>query len=313
MNNEVAVSQYADRINAAWRQSVNGVIEVGRLLAQAKAELSGDFYKQLVERDLPFSSDTARRLIDIAEDERISAHVPCLPNHWGTLYELTKLDDKQFSAKVNDGTINPDMERRDISQVLKAEKRAARESDLGAKIAALPNKKFGVIYADPPWRFEPYSRETGMDRAANNHYPTSKLDDISELDVPSIAADDCVLFVWATVPMLLQAFEVMDDWGFEYRSHFVWAKDRVGTGYWNRNAHELLLVGVKGNIPAPAPGTQSPSLIEGRVGKHSAKPECFLEMIEAYFPTLPKIELYRRGLSRKGWAAWGQEAEETAA
>jgi N6-adenosine-specific RNA methylase IME4 len=112
-----------------------------------------------------------------------------------------------------------------------------------------------------------------------------------------------VLFLWATVPMLQQALQVMSAWGFKYKSHFVWIKDRIGTGYWNRNKHELLLVGTRGKIPAPAPGTQCESAIEAAVGRHSAKPECFLELIERYFPTLPKIELNRRGPSRPGWSA----------
>src|SRR5271155_5436675 len=88
------------------------------------------------------------------------------------------------------------------------------------------------------WRFKPWSRETGMDRAADNHYPTSEPSDIAARDVASIAADDCVLFLWATAPMLPQAIDVMRAWGFAYKSHFVWAKDRLGTGYWNRNKHE---------------------------------------------------------------------------
>lgn len=189
-------------------------------------------------------------------------------------------------------------------------RRQTRERVLGEYQQALPVKKYGVIVADPEWRFEPWSRRTGMDRSADNHYPTSCLEVIKARDVASIAADDCVLFLWATAPMLPHALAVMEAWGFDYRSNYVWAKDRVGTGYWNRNAHEHLLVGVKGNIPAPAPGTQRPSLIEGHVGKHSAKPEAFLEMIEQYFPNLPKIELNRRGPARKGWQAWGNEAGE---
>ena len=114
---------------------------------------------------------------------------------------------------------------------------------------------FGVIYADPPWRFEPYSRETGIDRAADNHYPTMTLDEIKALDVPSIAANDCVLFLWATAPMLTQALEVMAAWGFTYVSQVIWDKDADGHGYWFINRHEILLVGTKGKIPAPAPGT----------------------------------------------------------
>jgi N6-adenosine-specific RNA methylase IME4 len=191
-----------------------------------------------------------------------------------------------------------------VRNVVKRAARAAREADLGKKLIALPSKRYGVILADPEWRFEPWSRESGMDRAADNHYPTSVHDVIAARDVPSIAADDCVLFLWATAPMLPQALFVMARWGFDYRSHFIWRKDRFGTGYWNRNLHELLLVGVRGEIPAPAMGEQWRSLIDAPVGEHSAKPAKFLELIEAYFPTLPKIELNRRGSPRAGWDAW---------
>jgi N6-adenosine-specific RNA methylase IME4 len=186
--------------------------------------------------------------------------------------------------------------------------RAGREAELAAKIEALPFKRYGVILADPEWRLEPYSRETGLNRAADNHYPTSSTEEIAARDIPSIAAENCVLFLWATVPMLPEALHVMAAWGFQYRSHCVWVKDRMGTGYWFRNKHELLLVGVRGDVPAPAPGTQATSVIEAPIGRHSEKPEAALAMIEKYFPSLPKIELNRRGPARKGWDAWGQEA-----
>src|SRR5277367_2627433 len=124
--------------------------------------------------------------------------------------------------------------------VVKKGARAAREADLGQRQAALPDKRYGVIVADPEWRFEPWSRETGMDRAADNHYPTSVASVIAERDVASIAAPDCVLFLWATVPMLPHALMVMEAWGFEYRSTFGWIKNKAGTGYWSRNNLELL-------------------------------------------------------------------------
>lgn len=195
----------------------------------------------------------------------------------------------------------------------KAERRAQREAELAAKQQALPAKKYGVILADPEWRFEPYSRETGMDRAADNHYPTSVTDMIAAREVSSIAADDCVLFLWATVPMLRDAWKVMEAWGFEYKSHAVWDKVHIGTGYWFRNRHELLLVGTKGDIPAPAMGDQFASVMTIARKEHSAKPEQFLEMIEQYFPNVPKIELNRRGPPRPGWDAWGNEVMEMAA
>lgn len=203
-------------------------------------------------------------------------------------------------------------EIRDERQGDKKERRAERERELGSKQTALPNKRYGVIYADPEWRFEVYSRETGMDRAADNHYPTSSIQEICERPIADIVADDCVLFLWATVPMLPDALRVMAAWGFEYKSHCIWAKDRIGTGYWFRNQHELLLVGTRGSVPAPAMGTQIESLVDAPVGRHSEKPAKFYELIEGYFPNLPKIELNARA-ARPGWDAWGYEAPGQAA
>jgi len=255
--------------------------------------------------------------------ERALRHARRVQDH-GAPELVRAVDQGHLAVSVAEraSRLAPDLQRRIAAEaqaghanaarsVVKQETRANREAELAKEQRALPAQRFGVIVADPEWRFEPWSRKSGMDRSADNHYPTSCLEVIKARNVPSIAAEDCVLFLWATAPMLPHALAVMDAWGFEYRSNYVWSKDRVGTGYWNRNAHEHLLIGVKGNVPAPAPGTQRPSLIEGRVTKHSAKPETFLEMIEQYFPTLPKIELNHRGPPRPGWSAWGYEADLT--
>jgi N6-adenosine-specific RNA methylase IME4 len=140
-----------------------------------------------------------------------------------------------------------------------------------------------------------------MDRAADNHYATGPLERIKALDVSSIMAPNSVLFLWATVPMLAQALEVLTSWRFLYKSNFVWHKNRAGTGYWSRNKHEHLLIGTRGRVPAPAPGTQWPSAIEAPVGRHSEKPAVLYELIESYYPTLPKIKLFARGEARKAW------------
>jgi N6-adenosine-specific RNA methylase IME4 len=188
--------------------------------------------------------------------------------------------------------------------------REALERKLGAKQCAWPIKKYGVILADPEWEDSVWSRETGMNRHAANHYAVSDLETIKSRDVASIAAEDCVLFLWTTNQHLRDAIDVMEAWGFKYVSNYVWKKTSAGLGFWNRSVHEILLIGTRGKIPCPAPGTQWDSIIEApRPGEHSAKPECFLEMIEQYFPNLPKIELNRRGPPRPGWDAWGLEAE----
>ena len=205
-----------------------------------------------------------------------------------------------------------------VVKALRAEKveatkehREIREAELGAKQIALPDQNFGVIYADPAWRFMVRS-EACMLRSADNHYPTMTLEEIKAYGVQYIAAKDSVLFLWATAPMLPQALEVMAAWGFEYKTHFVWLKDRTGTGYWNLNQHELLLVGTKGGIPCPAAGTQYPSVIEPEPDphrRHSEKPDEFRKMIEDYFPTLPKHECFYRGKEPPpGWDVSGNEA-----
>ena len=229
------------------------------------------------------------------------------------LQELARLSDESYNhveAKVAASIRESSLKgyKSAVGTEEKKIRRNQKEKLLGEHQQALPNKKFGVVVADPEWRFEPWSRETGMDRAADNHYPTSCTEVIADRDVPSISAKDCVLFLWATIPMLPHALVVMAAWGFDYKSHYVWGKDKQGTGYWNFEKHELLLIGTRGKIPCPAPGTQKESLRMSRRLKHSQKPEMFLEMIESWYPTLPKIELNRRGPARKGWAAWGNES-----
>jgi N6-adenosine-specific RNA methylase IME4 len=186
-------------------------------------------------------------------------------------------------------------------------RREMRETELGAKQLALPDKVYGVLYVDPPWKFEVYSEDTGQGRAAEAHYPTMPSKDIADIPVPSIAADDCVLFLWATAPTLPQALELLKAWGFAYKTHCIWVKDKIGLGFWFRNQHEILIVAVKGAIPAPAHGTQCPSVITAPRGRHSEKPVVFHELIEGYFPSLPKIELFARA-RRPGWDRWGNEA-----
>lgn len=192
----------------------------------------------------------------------------------------------------------------------KAERRAERERELGAKICALPDRRFGVIVADPEWKWQAYNDITGGSRAAANHYPVSSTELIMARDVPAISSADCILFLWATNPMLPEAMAVMEAWGFRYKSNLVWVKDKIGTGFWNRGQHEFLLIGTRGKPVAPHMGTQLPSAIFAPRGRHSEKPEAVAEWIERLWPNTPKIELNRRGPPRPGWEAWGNEATE---
>jgi N6-adenosine-specific RNA methylase IME4/ParB-like chromosome segregation protein Spo0J len=189
-------------------------------------------------------------------------------------------------------------------------RREARERELAdatkAASKALGEKRYGVIYADPAWNYEAYSSINGLARAPQAHYPTMTTEEICTLSVP--AAPDCVLFLWTTTAHLPDALEVMRAWGFEYRTHLIWKKDKIGLGYWFRANHELLFIGIRGKkVPAPAP-TERPlgSVVEAPRGRHSEKPEVFAQMIERLFPNVPKIELFARK-ARPGWDVWGNE------
>lgn len=201
----------------------------------------------------------------------------------------------------------------------KARRRAERERELAARTrvasAALGARLYSVIYADPPWRLEAYSRETGLNKSADNHYPTMPLDDIKALRVP--AARDCVLFMWTTAPMFPHALEIVTAWGFAYRSHAIWIKTQrgvgtqpyLGTGRWFRNAHEVLIVATRGDIPAPAPGAAGPSVFFAPRGRHSEKPDYPAAEIERLYPNLPRLEMFARR-QREGWDSWGNEAPD---
>lgn len=174
-----------------------------------------------------------------------------------------------------------------------AEKRAINELGI-----------YSVIYADPPWS---YDHPISDSRRIENQYPTMSIDEICALDVPSISADDAILFLWVTTPMLEKGFRVLNAWGFEYRTSMVWVKPSIGMGQWVRQRHELLLIGVKGNIPTPRDGDKPDSVIEAPRLEHSKKPEIVYEIIEKMYPELPKVELFSRN-KRNGWETWGFEA-----
>ncbi len=197
---------------------------------------------------------------------------------------------------------------KEIRKQMATERRQTRTDAINEAIA---NNKpldgslgtFAVIYADPPWQYDSSESDS---RAIENQYPTMTLDEIGSLDVPGITHDDAVLFLWTTSPKLQEAFQVLDAWGFTYRTCAVWDKEKMGMGYYFRQQHELLLVATKGKLPTPLPETRPPSVIRFPRGEHSQKPDVVYLMIEEMYPDLPKIELFCRS-PREGWTAWGNQ------
>lgn len=170
--------------------------------------------------------------------------------------------------------------------------------------APMPNGKYDIIYADPPWRYD-FSKSNS--RAIESHYQTMELQDICNLKIPT--KNDSILYLWATAPKLIEALKVMESWGFTYITNMVWIKPQMGMGYHARGKHELLLIGKKGNMSPPGAQQRYQSVINASRGIHSKKPDDVYSIIEeAYPPSEYKLlELFARN-KRPGWEAWGNES-----
>ena len=170
---------------------------------------------------------------------------------------------------------------------------------------AMPPGRFGVIYADPPWEYDFSQSES---RSIGAHYKPMPAEEIAALPVAEKREDDCVLFLWATNPKLITALDIMAAWGFSYKTNMVWKKDKIGSGYYARQQHELLLIGATGDTKPPAEELRPASVIEAdRTVEHSEKPKIVYEIIERMYPKQRKVELFLRGKPREGWEGWGDE------
>lgn len=180
-----------------------------------------------------------------------------------------------------------------------------------------PLMKYSVIYADPPWTYDfSESKETGLEV----QYETMSLDDIKSLPVQSISKKDCVLYMWTTAPKICEGLEVIDAWGFEYKTQIIWDKEITGMGYWALGQHEILMIGTKGNISPPDTSVRSSSIKRVKRGQHSSKPDHFRSLIDRHHPDVRKIELFYRHPGRDNgfmsllptlpehWDVWGNES-----
>ena len=173
-----------------------------------------------------------------------------------------------------------------------------------------PDKKYGVIYADPPWRCR--ARAFTRGQYIEDYYQTMETQAIANLAVDKIAEPDSWLFLWCVDSMLPEALSVCAAWGFTYKRSFVWDKCCPGLGTYNRSQHEQLLMGKRGQPATPTGESLSVSLIKTKRGGHSEKPWIFRDIITKMFPTQAKIEMFARTPkllgNPAGWDTWGDEA-----
>ena len=175
------------------------------------------------------------------------------------------------------------------------------------------SKKYNVIYADPPWTFKTFS-DKGKDRSPENHYNVMSLKDICNLPISKIANDDSVLLMWVIDPLLDKAFEVINAWGFKYKTvGFTWAKTNrksmgffTGLGYWTRGNPEMCLLATKGKPKRISKSV--PQLVVEQRREHSRKPDIMYNHIENLLEG-PYIELFAR-TQRNGWDSWGNQTDK---
>ena len=168
---------------------------------------------------------------------------------------------------------------------------------------------FGVIYSDPPWAYNE-SGGNSTNRVISGKYPTMQQSELCALKLPS--ADNSVLFLWATAPKLREALEVMDAWGYAYKSHAIWDKVKIGLGYWWRGQHELLMVAIRGKMPPPPTELRMGSVFRYPRGSHSSKPDQVRDWIARCYPNERKLEMFARPYTEMwkkhdGWETWGNE------
>jgi N6-adenosine-specific RNA methylase IME4 len=173
------------------------------------------------------------------------------------------------------------------------------------KATEWPKGKYRVIYADPPWQYGD-ERAGGNHGGAVDHYNTMGINELKNMPIVSLAEDNAVLFLWATAPLLPEALELINAWGFKYKTNFIWDKVKHNMGHYNSVRHELLLIATKGSCtPDNVELFDSVQSIE-RTDRHSEKPEEFRKIIETLYIYGNKLELFARK-SVEGWEVFGNE------
>lgn len=309
--------EWAARIRGHLARTVESIIAAGRDLAEAKASLPhGEWLPMLAKAGV--NDSTARKMMAVAghpvlaNQERV--HDLPLPPSWGTLYELTKVPEPELTAAIEAGVVRPDMPRKEAAALARGRVAAGNRR----APVPVPEGQFATIVADPPWRYG----NTSTRGAAEDHYKTLSIEELCDLDVDGQtvderAADQSHLYLWATAGHLPEAFNVMEAWGFTYKTYIVWVKPQMGMGNYFRISTELVLFGVKGGLRTSDRGLMN--YFEARRSKHSAKPEKFVTDIVLKASPGPYLELFARcrrdselacncTRCEYGWTVWGDQS-----
>ena len=174
-----------------------------------------------------------------------------------------------------------------------------------------PDKKYQIIYADPPWLYKcgkNHLAKKSMINGKNDiQYNSMSTDMMKALPIKNIADNNCLLFMWITSPFLKIGIDLLEDWGFEYSTvGFVWYKQKTNPGSYTLSECELCIIAKKGKIPKPRGSRNQRQFLSELRNKHSKKPDEIRDRITRMFPKQDKIELFARQKT-DGWDVWGNE------
>ena len=265
----------------------------------------GVITQEAAAKELGVSVDSlqrARKVLDSGVDElvqAVSSGTLDVANATG----LAKLEVPAVKSILSLDEAEMLRRAKEIRKQMRDGKRQERLASIEAKrknsLPMDPNgERYSVIYADPPWDYLP-EEELG--------YPTMPLADICNMPVNQRAADDAALFLWCPAGQLPAALKVIEAWGFTYKTHAVWDKERPGTGGYFQSQHELLLLATRGNLPEVPLNRRPASIFREIRRKPSQKPNAAYVLIEGMYPELNRLELFCRGKPREDWAGWGNE------
>jgi N6-adenosine-specific RNA methylase IME4 len=284
---EPDVVQAATWIEASWRQGIEAILETGRRLIEIRERFRNEpgKWSRLIGANqwdgkglLSFGRTHARRLIAIADSDRLGPHVGLLPSDSFTLYELTRLSDDRFDELLGSGAIHPGMKRNDASAETRRERQQADEQRI---ISLRPIAgRFRTLVLDPAWDYEWLS----LAGRAKPGYAMQSHEDLLALDVRAWADEDsgCQLYLWTTNNFMTRAVELMAHWGFQHRTLITWIKPPpFGLGSYFRNSTEHCLFGTLGETTTRAAAASIPTHFEAPRGEHSEKPERFYEIVRA--------------------------------
>jgi N6-adenosine-specific RNA methylase IME4 len=269
------------------KRTIDTAIYIGELLYHQKRQLKHGEFIPWVKKNLPFGDEQARKYIRLYQkQERLNPNCNLDLGIDSALKEIRQAEKQEKEPQQeNDSDNNGTCITKDLERLIES------------------GRKYKTIYADPPWQYGNQATRS----ATNNHYGTMTVDEIAALPIADVVEDNAHLHLWTTNAFLFDARRVLEAWGFEYKSCFVWVKPSIGIGNYWRVSHEFLLFGIRGKLPFQDRSQRS--WIEKEKTKHSSKPEKVRKIIEKVSPG-PYLELFGRK-AVDGWTVFGDEVAQT--